>query len=75
MIKFIIPAIIIFLIVLFWENINEFIYKKFNIKINYIVAIIIVVILGIIFALLYFWFVNNKKDEKWKKYLKMLEIS
>ena len=37
MIKFIIPAIIIFLIVLFWEKINEKIYKKFNIKINYIV--------------------------------------
>ena len=34
MIKFIIPAIIVFLIVLFWENINEFVYKKFNIKIN-----------------------------------------
>jgi hypothetical protein len=34
MIKFIIPAIIIFLIVLFWEKINEIIYKKFNIKIK-----------------------------------------
>ena len=32
MIKFIIPAIIVFLIVLFWEKINEFIYKKFNIN-------------------------------------------
>ena len=54
MIKFIIPAIIVFLIVLFWENINEIVYKKFNIKINYIVAIIIVAILGTIFTLLYF---------------------
>ncbi len=54
MIKFIIPAIIVFLIVLFWENINEIVYKKFNIKINYIVAIIIVAILGAIFILLYF---------------------
>ena len=54
MIKFIIPAIIVFLIVLFWENINELVYKKFNIKINYIVAIIIVGILGAIFTLLYF---------------------
>ena len=54
MIKFIIPAIVVFLIVLFWENINEFVYKKFNIKINYIVAIIIVAILGAIFTLLYF---------------------
>ena len=34
MIKFIIPAIIIFLIVLFWENINEMIYKKFDVDIN-----------------------------------------
>ena len=54
MIKFIIPAIIVFLLVLFWENINELVYKKFNIKINYIVAIIIVAILGVILTLLYF---------------------
>jgi|TARA_X000000950_G_scaffold67253_1_gene83028 hypothetical protein len=54
MIKFIIPAIVVFLIVLFWEKINETIYKKFNIKINYIIAIISVTILGAIFALLYF---------------------
>ena len=54
MIKFIIPAIIVFLLVLFWDNINELIYKKFNIKINYIVAIIIIAILGAVFALLYF---------------------
>jgi len=53
MIKFIIPAIIVFLLVLFWENINEWIYKRFNIKINYIVAIISILILGIIFTLLY----------------------
>ena len=54
MIKFIIPAIIVFLIVIFWEKINEMIYKKFNIKINYIGATILVIILGVIFALLYF---------------------
>ena len=62
MIKFIIPAIIIFLIVLFWENINEIIYKKFNIRINYIVAIISILVLGVIFTLLYFWLI--KKDER-----------
>ena len=62
MIKFIIPAIIIFLIVLFWENINEMIYKKFNIRINYIVAIISILVLGVIFTLLYFWLI--KKDER-----------
>jgi hypothetical protein len=54
MIKFIVPAIIFFLIVFFWEKINEIIYKKFNIKINYIVATISILILGVIFALLYF---------------------
>ncbi len=54
MIKFIIPTIIVFLLVLFWENINELVYKKFNIKINYIVAIIIATILAVIFTLLYF---------------------
>ena len=62
MIKFIIPAIIVFLIVLFWENINEMIYKKFNIRINYIVAIISILVLGVIFTLLYFWLI--KKDER-----------
>ena len=36
MIKFIIPAVIIFLIVLYWEKISEIIYKKFNIRINYL---------------------------------------
>ena len=54
MIKFIIPAVIVFLIVLFWDQINEFIYKKFNIKINYIAIIIFLIIIGIILALLYF---------------------
>ena len=54
MIKFIIPAVIVFLIVLFWDRINEFIYKKFNIKINYIAIIIFLIIIGIILALLYF---------------------
>tara|TARA_B100000900_G_scaffold232063_1_gene197110 strand:+ start:195 stop:359 length:165 start_codon:yes stop_codon:yes gene_type:complete len=54
MIKFIIPAIIIFMIVLFWEKINEFIYKKFKIKMNYIAVTILVIILAAIFTLLYF---------------------
>ncbi len=39
MIKFIIPAIIIFLIVLFWEKISEIILKKFKISLNYILVI------------------------------------
>jgi len=54
MLKFIIPAVIVFLIVLFWEMINEAIYKKFKIRINYFVVVIFLVILGAIFTLLYF---------------------
>tara|TARA_B100000242_G_scaffold106411_1_gene73720 strand:+ start:241 stop:405 length:165 start_codon:yes stop_codon:yes gene_type:complete len=54
MVKFIVPAVIIFLVVLFWEKINDAIYKKFNVKINYIVLILSILIFGVIFALLYF---------------------
>ncbi len=54
MIKFIIPAFVIFMIILFWEKINEITYKKFNVKINYIFIVTFVVILGTIFTLLYF---------------------
>ena len=54
MIKFIIPAIIIFTIVLFWEKINKKIYEKFNIKINYIAIVASLFVIGIVFALLYF---------------------
>ncbi len=54
MIKFILPAVIIFLIVLFWEKINDKIYKKFKIKINYIGVIILFLIFGVILLLLYF---------------------
>ena len=53
MIKFIIPTIIIFLIVLFWEKISEKIYKKFKIKINYIAILIFLMIIGVILILLY----------------------
>ncbi len=54
MLKFIIPAIIVFLIVLFWEKINEEIYKRLNIKINYVIFLIFLVILATIFILLYY---------------------
>ena len=54
MVKFIVPAVIIFLVVLFWEKINDAIYKKFNVKTNYIVLILSILIFGVIFALLYF---------------------
>ena len=54
MLKFIIPAAVFFLIVLFWEKINDAIYKKFNIKINYVVLTLFLIILAVIFILLYF---------------------
>jgi len=54
MLKFIIPAVIFFLIVLFWEKINDVIYKKFNIRINYVVLTLFLIILAVIFILLYF---------------------
>ena len=54
MLKFIIPAVIFFLIVLFWEKINDAIYKKFNIRINYVVLTLFLIILAVIFILLYF---------------------
>ena len=54
MVKFVIPAIIVFLIVLFWEKIQEFFYKKFNIRLNYIVVVFFIIILTIVMALLYF---------------------
>jgi len=54
MLKFIIPALVIFLIVLFWEKISEAILQKFNVKVNYVVVIILVLVLIIIFSLLYF---------------------
>ena len=52
MIKYILPAIIIFLIVLFWEKITEFVEKKFNIKLNYIVISSIIALVAIILLLL-----------------------
>ena len=54
MLKFVVPAVVLFLIVLFWDKINEKIYNKFKIKINYYVMSIILIIIGIILALLYF---------------------
>ena len=54
MIKFILPAIILFLAVLFWEKISDFIYQKFKIRVNYIFTIVLAVILLIVLTLLYF---------------------
>jgi hypothetical protein len=52
--KFIIPAIIIFFVVLFWEKINEKIYKKFGIKSNSIIIMILVTLITAVLVLLYF---------------------
>ena len=54
MIKFILPAVIVFLIVLFWEKINDFIFEKIKVMVNYIFATVLSVILLIVLTLLYF---------------------
>ena len=52
MLKFIIPAVIVFLIVLFWEKINETIYKRFNIKLNYLIICAALFIVASIYLLI-----------------------
>ncbi len=52
MLKFIIPTVIIFLIVLFWEKINEIFYKKFNIKLNYLIIIVVLLMIIAIYLLI-----------------------
>ena len=52
MIKYILPAIIIILIILFWEKITNFVEKKFDIKLNYIVVSSIIAAIAIILLLL-----------------------
>ena len=52
MIKFIVPAIAIILIVLFWEKINEFIFDKFNIKLNYLLIGTILLVITVTLLLL-----------------------
>ena len=52
MLKFIIPAVVIFLLVLFWEKINEIIYKKFNIKLNYLLISATLLIIAAIYFLI-----------------------
>jgi len=54
MIKYILPAIIIFLIVLFWEKITEIVLKKFNIRLNYIVVSAVLIAIAIIVLLINF---------------------
>ena len=54
MLKFIIPAAIFFLIVLFWEKINEKIYQKFKIKINLVILTAALLFVLAVLILLYF---------------------
>ena len=54
MLKFIVPFIIVLLIVLYWEKISDMIYRKFNLKLNPIIFTIFLIVIGIVFALLYF---------------------
>ena len=54
MLKFVVPAIIFFLVVLFWEKINEKIYQKFKIKINLIIVMAAILFLLAVLILLYF---------------------
>ena len=54
MIKFIIPAVLIFLTVLFWEKITVFFQEKFNIRLNYIVVGVVIIVITIILLLLNF---------------------
>ena len=52
MLKFIIPAAVIFLIVLFWEKICQVIFEKFNFKLNYLLTSIVLLVIAIIIILL-----------------------
>ena len=54
MLKFIIPAVIFFLIVLFWEKINEKVYQKFKVKINLVILIAALLFVLAVLILLYF---------------------
>ena len=51
MIKFILPAIIVLLIVVFWEKITEIVLKKFNIRLNYIIVSAVLITIAIIILL------------------------
>jgi hypothetical protein len=52
MIKFIIPAIVILFIVLYWKKIDMIIYKKLGIKLNYLLIISALLIITIIVLLI-----------------------
>ena len=51
MIKYILPAIIVLFIVVFWEKITEIVFKKFNIRLNYIIVSAVLIAIAIIIIL------------------------
>ena len=54
MIKYILPAIIILLIIVFWEKITEIVFKKFHIRLNYIIVSAVLIAIAIIILLVNF---------------------
>ena len=52
MIKFILPAIIVLFFVVFWEKITEIVFKKFNIRLNYIIVGVVLITFAIIILLI-----------------------
>ena len=54
MIKYILPAIIVLIIIIFWEKITEIVLKKFNIKLNYIIVSAVLIAIAIIILLINF---------------------
>ena len=52
MLKFFVPVLFIFLIVLFWEKICELVYKKLNIKLNYLIVSAVLLVIAVIILLL-----------------------
>ena len=52
MIKYILPAIIVLLVVVFWEKITETVFKKFNIRLNYIIVSALFIAIAIIILLI-----------------------
>ena len=54
MIKYILPAIIVLLIIVFWEKITEIVFKKFNIRLNYIIVSAVLIAIAIIILLVNF---------------------
>jgi hypothetical protein len=52
MLKFIIPAILILSVVIFWEKICDYIYSKFKIRLNYLIISAFLLVIAIIILLI-----------------------